>query len=178
MSICKTQVSDNISCNFVAVHSYKIASVSRQLGSIYQEALDEVRTTNSKHYNVSNYLQVSTNMPALYPHIEKVLSTPCPLPSTYSKCQMSSLLKSVEQILLANLPRSDLPASILGIIISKVQLTLMACKKLSSLPNTPSSKHLETAVKECQETNYGDVSWCFKKTREVFMENWGETYKP
>ena len=94
-----------------------------------------------------------------------------PLPTTYCKCQMSSFIKSFEQILLTDLPGCCMAASILGIIISKVQLTLLACKKLSSLPNTPSSKHLETAVKECQETNYDDVAWCIRKT---VMENWGE----
>ena len=139
--------------------------------------MDEVITTHRKHYHVSYYLQVSCHMPALYPHIENMLSSPSPLPTTYSKCQMSSLLKSVEHILLADLPGCGMTASILGIIISKVQLTLLACKKLSSLPNSSSSKHLETTVKKCQETNYEDVTWCIKKTLEVFMENWGETYK-
>ena len=86
-------------------------------------------------------------------------------------------MKSIEQVLFANMPVSGMADNALVIIISKVQLTLLACKKLSSLPKSPSSKHLETAVKECQETNYEDVAWCFMKTREVFMENWGETYK-
>jgi hypothetical protein len=99
-------------------------------------------------------------------------SIPRALPTTYSKRQMSSLLKSVEQILLADLPRSDMADSILGIIISKVQLTVLACKKLSSLPHTPLSKHLDTAVRECQEATYGYVAWCIRKT-DVFYEKLG-----
>ena len=90
---------------------------------------------------------------------------------------MSSLLKSIH-ILLIDLPGYGVDASILGIIISKVQLTLLACKNVSSLPNSPSTKHLETAVKECQETNYEDVGWCVRMTWEIFVANWGETYNP
>jgi hypothetical protein len=148
------------------------------VGSIYQLALDEVRTRIIKHYNAFQYLQVSYRMPALYPHIENILSTPSPLPSTYSKFEMSSLMKFVEHILLADLPGSGMTENALVIIISKVQMTLLAYKKLSSILNSPSVKQLETAVKECQETNYEDIAWCVRKTREVFMENWGETYQP
>ena len=146
---------------------FQIASVSSQLGNIYMEALCQVGKVQRIHERIIAHFQVSNHVPALYADVSNVLLTPLPLPTAWSRCKTSSLLQSVENILLADLPGSCLPNSTLVSIISKVQLTLLACMKLSPCKHRQAEQQLETLLRHCQASNYGDVALCFGKTRDI-----------
>ena len=117
---------------------------------------------------------MSQYFPGLYSDVQNIVSTTSPLPSTYTSKEISSVLQSVENILLADWSGAELAGSKLGIIISKVQMTLLDLQKLSSPQDIPASLQLETCMRECQRMNYSDAVQCVRVTRDIFIQHWGK----
>ena len=106
--------------------------------------------------------------PSLSADFQKLFSTASPLPATLTSKEIEEVLKSVDKILVADWSDERMAGRKVGIIICKVQLTLMDIFKHSS--NNLATLQLEMLLSECQKTNYSDIKWSVLETRKISMK--------